>query len=293
MTHIRRLSPLLLALVLLTGAAAPVSAAALTVAREWRAGFGTASVNGRLWLSGYTNGTGDAKFALKALKASTTYKAVFRKGSCATTGTLLANVTGLTTDAAGVFDATVHIPFAAMSKLGTTARATMVSVRLISGTWVRCAHLTFSRATRISIPSYKINLAVVPGPSGYPYCKVAMYQKMLWQPNEPGITFIYAHARVGMFAPLLTASKISNGAAMVGKLVYVYTSNSLRYTYRISQVRRHVRSITASGSEQLLLQTSEGPNYRYPKLIVVAQRIAVVPVTYAASHPVPHPQVCG
>jgi sortase (surface protein transpeptidase) len=296
MTRIRRLLPLLLALALLTGAAAPASAASLTVARQWRAGFGTAAVNGRLWLSGYTNGTGDARFALKSLKAAATYRAVFRKGSCSTTGTLLASVTGLKTNASGVFNGTVNIPYASMIKLGTAARTMTVSVRLTLGTWVRCAQLTFDRATKVYIPSYKINLAVVPGPNAYPYCKVAMYLRSLWQPGEPGMTFIYAHARTGMFLPLLNASKINNGAAMIGKLVYVYTSNSLRYTYRISQVRRHVKSGTTfsgTGTEQLWLQTSEGPNYRYPKLIVVAQRIAVTPVTYLASHPVPHPQVCG
>ena len=61
-------------------------------------------------------------------------------------------------------------------------------------------------------------------------------------------------------------------------------------------VRRHVKStpsVGGIGAEQLWLQTSEGPNFRYPKLIMVAQRIAADPVSYAASHPVAHPQVCG
>ena len=293
--HLRRLIPPLLALALLAGAAAPASAASLVTARQWRAGFGTAAVNGRLWLTGYTDGTGAAQFSLKALKASTTYRAVFRKGSCATTGTLLANLYRLTTDAAGVLDATVVIGPSRMATLGTTARQSTVSVRLASGTWVRCATLTFNRATRVSIPAYKINLPVVPGPNAYPYCNVAMYHNALSQPTEPGVTFIFAHARTGMFLPLLNASKINNGVAMIGRLVYVYTSYSMRYTYRITQVRRHVKtSAGINGSDELLwLQTSEGGSYRYPKLILVAQRIASAPATYAASHPAAHPQVCG
>ena len=64
------------------------------------------------------------------------------------------------------------------------------------------------------------------GPAGYPYCNVAMYMKTLYQPGEPGITSIYAHARKGMFLPLLNHSKVNNGASMIGKLVYVYTTGS-------------------------------------------------------------------
>ena len=78
-----------------------------------------------------------------------------------------------------------------------------------------------------------------------------------------------------MFLPLLNASKKNNGAAMIGKLVYVYTSKSMRYTYKITKVRRHVSDISSSlkiTDERLWLQTSEGPNHTYPKLIIVAQR---------------------
>ena len=296
MTPIRRLLAPLLALALLAGVAAPASAATRVTAREWRGIIGTGAANGNVWLTGYTDGTGDARFVLKGLRKSTPYRAVFRKGSCTTTGTLLAQLTGLGSDAAGLFSATVPISFAVMGKLGGTARTTTVSVRIMTGTWVRCATLAFNHATRVYIPSYGINLAVVPGPSGYPYCRVAMYQHVLWQPMEPGVTFIYAHARTGMFLPLLYASKINNGAVMVGKLVYVYSSYSMRYTYKITQVRRHVKTIPnvgVIGAEQLWLQTSEGPNYTFPKLILVAKRIAAVRTTYAASHPVARPLVCG
>ena len=82
---------------------------------------------------------------------------------------------------------------------------------------------------------------------------------------------------------------------MIGKLVYVYTRTSMRYTYRITKVRRHVRDISSSlkvTSERLWLQTSEGPNHTYPKLIIVAERIATATVSYDAAHPAAHPKRC-
>ena len=133
------------------------------------------------------------------------------------------------------------------------------------------------------------------GPSGYPYCNVAMYMRSLYQPTEPGVSFIYAHARTGMFLPLLKASKKNNGAAMIGKLVYVYTSDSHRHTYKITKVRRHVRDISSAlkiTDEKLWLQTSEGPNHTYPKLIIVAERVSSSSVSYAAAHPKAHPKRC-
>ena len=35
-------------------------------------------------------------------------------------------------------------------------------------------------------------------------------------PRTPGVSLIYAHARRGMFLPLLSRSKISNGASLIG-----------------------------------------------------------------------------
>jgi hypothetical protein len=45
-------------------------------------------------------------------------------------------------------------------------------------------------------------------------------------------------------------------------------------------------------SERLWLQTSEGPNHTYPKLIVVAERVGSSSVSYAAAHPNAHPKRC-
>jgi len=46
-------------------------------------------------------------------------------------------------------------------------------------------------------------------------------------------------------------------------------------------------------TEQLWLQTSEGPYGTDNKLIVVAKRVSVVAATAAEAQPTPHPVACG
>jgi hypothetical protein len=109
------------------------------------------------------------------------------------------------------------------------------------------------------------------------------------------VTLIYAHARTGMFLPLLTKSRINNGASLIGRRVKVYTSDSKVSTYQIVSVRRHVTSIQSAfgvTSERLWMYTSEGPNSSYPKLIVTAKRLSTVATTYSASHPRARPVAC-
>ncbi len=60
-----------------------------------------------------------------------------------------------------------------------------------------------------------------------------MYLEDLGQPGQPGATYLYAHARTGMFLPLLDTSKVNNGKAMLGKLVQVYTNDDMLYLYEI------------------------------------------------------------
>jgi hypothetical protein len=286
----RALAPLLAAVLVLTLAASTTSAAQ-AVQRTWRASLGTGAAHGHEVLTAYTNDTGAASLELIAMRANASYAAQVWAGNCSNLKVRLVSWTGIKTDATGAATASRNIGSTIMNKIWAYARPGSLAIRFVAGSSIACANLGFYHATRVYIPSYKINLPVVPGPSGYPYCNVAMYQQVLWQPTEPGVTFIYAHARTGMFLPLLNASKINNGAAMIGKLVYVYTSNSMMYTYKIVQVRRHVKSVQSSigiTTEHLWLQTSEGPNFTYPKLIIVADRIASAPATYAASHPTPH-----
>jgi hypothetical protein len=283
-----------LAVVLLGLVAAPASA--VGTQRTWRAGFSTGSVHGRATVSAFTDGTAQVQFNLKAMRRSSTYRVEIRAGSCSALGKVLVRVGSVVTDKSGVAAASRSLSQTQTNAVWSVGRTGTIAIRAVSGTSVTCGNLGYSRATRIRIPNYRIDLAVVPGPNGYPYCNVAMYQRVLGQPTEPGITFIYAHARTGMFLPLLTASKISNGAAMVGKPVYVYASNSVIHVYTITKVRRHVKTIQNAfdiSSEVLWIQTSEGPNSTYPKLVIEAKRTGTKTTTYAASHPVPRIVRCG
>src|SRR5690349_21806009 len=132
-------------------------------------------------------------------------------------------------------------------------------------------------ATRIVIPDMGIDLPVIaqPGdPDSYPACNVAMYLRGLSSPGSPGATYLYAHARPGMFLPLLDASKVDDGRSMLGMTIRVYTSDDQLFTYRVSAIHRHVSTLApaiAVQDEELWLQTSEGPAGTVGKLEVVAE----------------------
>ena len=151
-------------------------------------------------------------------------------------------------------------------------------------------------ATRIQIAALDIDLPVIRQKTTYPACNVAMYLEQLKQPGQGGSTYLYAHARTGMFLPLLEQSKVRNGARMIGMTIKVWTGDSMVFTYRITQVRRHIRSLDAAfraHGERLWLQTSEGPNHTYPKLQVLASFVSSGPAAFAEAHPKPHPVRCG
>jgi hypothetical protein len=86
-----------------------------------------------------------------------------------------------------------------------------------------------------------IDLPIVKPPSNtsYPLCNVAEYIQELGQPGQGRATYLYGHARTGMFLPILDASKVDDGAAMIGMLVEVYTSDDQLFLYEIVEVRRH------------------------------------------------------
>ena len=288
----RRALGIALTTLLVLATVSPVAAA--TVKRTWWANLGTGGANGKIVLSGYLDGTGSMSINLKGLRANTTYSVRIRAGSCSTTGSLLADGGYVKTDGSGAANRSKTLTLGPMNRIWGKIRFYTVSVRVTAGTSQRCGHFYFNKATRVAINAYGINLPVIAS-SGYPKCGVAMYLRELSQPREPGITYLYAHARSGMFLKLLEQSKINNGAGMLGKLVRVYTTDSKMVTYQIDKVRRHVSSIqNAVGlvGEKLWLQTSEGPNFTYPKLVVEAKRISIENATYAASHPTPHPYTC-
>jgi hypothetical protein len=154
-------------------------------------------------------------------------------------------------------------------------------------------------ATRVVVAALRIDLPVILQPGSadsFPPCNVAMYIQQLHQPGQPGATYIYAHARTGMFLPILTASTINNGKSMIGMLVQVYTSDNMEFLYEVTAVRRHITDLNAAFAttdETLWLQTSEGPRGTIQKVQVIAKPLSSGPADPAAAHPTPHPITCG
>ena len=158
-------------------------------------------------------------------------------------------------------------------------------------------------ATRVVVPALGIDLPVVRGPANetFPYCDVAEYSTAFSQPGLGGQTFLYAHARDGMFLPILEASRVRDGKAMIGMVAQVYTSDDMLFLYQITDVYRHQDSLdtvfNATG-EHLFLQTSEGPPPGYAGhtglvTVVQAEPISSEPANHADAHPDARPRVCS
>jgi len=155
-------------------------------------------------------------------------------------------------------------------------------------------------ATRVVVPALRIDLPVVRPPSDpnhFPYCNVAEYVPALSQPGQKGTTYLYAHARDGMFLPLLLQSRVDNGSAMLGMLVQVYTSDDRVYLYEIARVLRHQSELYTRSAEQVVLQTSEGPRKGVPGytglvMMVIANPISSGPADHAAANPTARPVTC-
>ena len=157
-------------------------------------------------------------------------------------------------------------------------------------------------ASRVVYTALDIDLPIVaqtfgPGKGAYPLCDVAQYLEIFRQPAEEGTTYIYAHAREGMFLPLLRASERNNGRSMLGDLVQVYTADGQLYLYEIFDVKRHSRNFRLAdevppGEHRLVLQTSEGPKGTIPKLQVAARMLSVGSVPLAEANPKPKARDC-
>jgi hypothetical protein len=156
------------------------------------------------------------------------------------------------------------------------------------------------RATRVVIPALGIDLAITKSPPAgvYPYCNVAMnFGKPFGQPGQAKATYIFAHARDGMFGPIYTLTMVKRTPnKMVGMEVDVYTSDSKKHVYKITRVLPHQLSLNrplAATHDQLWLQTSEGPHGTPGKTQVMAEPVSVSDATYGASHPKAHIVRCG
>jgi len=161
-------------------------------------------------------------------------------------------------------------------------------------------------ATRVVVPALEIDLPIVagdlevPGNVGnYPLCDVAQYltDPAFGQPGEEGTTYLFGHAREGMFLPLLEESQVDDGAAMIDMLVQVYTVDARVYLYEIFEVKRHATDFSLAvpepGEHRLILQTSEGPRGTVPKLQVAATLLDIEDADPADARPSPEPRACG
>ncbi len=150
-------------------------------------------------------------------------------------------------------------------------------------------------ATRVRVRGLDIDLAVVKGNSGYPFCNVAMYLPSLSQPGFGKATYLYAHARDGMFLPLLR----TKARQQRGQVVDVWTSDDWLFQYRITEVRRDQSFTTglddpsAASTEQLWLQTSQGPGRTFGYTQVIAEPIGARPADHRTANPTARPVVCG
>ncbi len=296
----RRPAAFILALLLVGLMAAPVQAASAPQ-RVFRASFGTA---GSGTFTYNTDATGKMTWALKGLKKSATYKATVYRGRCSALGKAVTVVGYPTTNAKGALNVSKVLSNAKTKAVWEANWYKVLSLKIVSGKSVKCGLLNFAHATRVRVPTQGvmgkgIDMAVIRGNAGYPLCNVALYNGALSQPREPSdwATFIFAHARTGMFLPLLKEWQQNKGSQLIGKLVYVYTSDNKMHTYRIDSLATGLTSqmnkVFSAGYDKVWLQTSTGPNYTYPKLFVKSSWVSTVSVSYAAAHPTPHPKKCG
>lgn len=160
--------------------------------------------------------------------------------------------------------------------------------------------------SRVVIPDLSIDLPIVSGdlavagnPPDYPLCDVAQFLTTYRFPGRLGTTtWVYAHAREGMFLPLLEASERQDGQELIGMTVDVYSDGPMRYTYEITEVARHAtdrgiaRDVPAD-SGRLILQTSEGPTGTIPKLQIAARLVDSGPASQAEAVPPARPRVCA
>lgn len=292
--HRLRRAVMLVAVATVVATLVAPTASAASVRRAWKAQLGGSGANGTATLTAYWAGNGALSLKLVGLQPSTTYPVIAYRGSCAKPS-LITRLPGAVTDATGAVSKVSSVSTKIMSAIWRDGRTAPFSIKIGTGALARCGVLGFAAATRIAIPALGIDLPVIKPGNGYPLCNVAMYIRELSQPREAGVSLIYAHARKGMFEPLLLRSRANNGASLIGATVKVWTSNNLVSTYRITRVRRHVTSLTGVfdiGPEQLWIQTSEGPRGTVGKLIVVAKRTGYEAASPGEAHPTPHPKVC-
>jgi sortase family protein len=146
-------------------------------------------------------------------------------------------------------------------------------------------------ATRIRVRGLHIDLPVMRGTNAYPLCNVAQYIRQLSQPGNGGATYLYAHARPGMFEPLLR----TRGKDQLGLIAEVWTNDDLKFSYEIIEVRRHQTTLESPRKvtrDELWMQTSEGPRGTIGKTQVRARLLLVERASHRQANPTPEPVNC-
>jgi hypothetical protein len=147
---------------------------------------------------------------------------------------------------------------------------------------------------RVRVPSLGIDLPVLQPKAGetFPLCDVSEFLTSFGRPGGSGVTVLYAHARPGMFGPLLHTELV--GGNFVGREILIDTADGLLYHYKVVKAYTHQLSFDLLGKAPLsdiLLQTSETDSATGTKLMVLAAQTSVGPETGGPA-PVAHPRLC-
>lgn len=127
---------------------------------------------------------------------------------------------------------------------------------------------------RIQIPRLRIDLPIFEGDVARDINQqqtpedAAFHLPLTAIPGQGSNSYIYAHARTGMF--------LSLWEARVGDEVFISTPDGRALKYVVSEVHPRVpfddvQWANPSTSERITLQTSTGPNERDPRFVVVAR----------------------
>ena len=163
-------------------------------------------------------------------------------------------------------------------------------------------------ATRVrirgTVPPVDLPVVTSPPHEEFPLCNAAEYYtvngRALAYPGTPQANYLYAHASAGMFGPRWNLDTAKQLPTLIGLWVEVYTTDDQDHVYQITQVLPGVSVSDPSWierpasvkSDQLWLQTSEGPYETSTKLQVVAEPVGVVAASSTDSHPTGKGSVC-
>jgi hypothetical protein len=102
-----------------------------------------------------------------------------------------------------------------------------------------------------------------------------------------------------MFGPIYERAiqkKHGGPRSMIGMIVQVFTSDDLMFVYEVTEVRLHQLNLDdaiRATTEELWLQTSEGPKGTPGKTQLLARLLIAQPVDHAQAHPKARPVSCG